>query len=112
MQFPSPIVETGPRARPASPSGGDGDGRIAELRRTARDLEAAFIAEMLKHAGMGEARTGLGGGGPGEDQFASLLRAEHARLFAERGGIGLAEGIFRSLAAREGQVGAGPRNAP
>jgi Rod binding domain-containing protein len=71
------------------------------LRAVARDLETAFISEMLKHSGLGEARSGLGGGGPGEEQFASMLRSEHARLLAERGGIGLAEDIFRTLVARQ-----------
>jgi peptidoglycan hydrolase FlgJ len=79
------------------------------LRRVAQDLEAAFISEMLKHSGMAGGRSGLGGGGAGEDQFASLLRAEHARLFAERGGIGLAENIYRALLAREGAGGEAPR---
>jgi flagellar protein FlgJ len=37
------------------------------------------------------------GGGAGEAQFASFLTQEHARLLAERGGIGLAEGIYRAL---------------
>lgn len=69
------------------------------LRAVARDLEAAFIAEMLKHTGLG-ATSDAFGGGPGEAQFASFLRTEHARLMAERGGIGLAENIFRALTAR------------
>jgi Rod binding domain-containing protein len=88
------------RAAPAPDAG--------SLRAVARDLEAAFLAEMLKHAGMGAARESLGGGA-GEDQFASLLRVEHARLLAERGGIGLAEGIFRALAAQAGVLPGPPR---
>ena len=66
------------------------------LRRAARDLEAAFLAEMLKSAGFGEARDAFGGG-MGEDQFASFLRVEHARAMAETGGIGLAEAIFNAM---------------
>lgn len=69
----------------------------AALRRAARDLEAAFLAEMLKSAGFGESRDAFGGG-VGEDQFASFLRVEHARALAEAGGIGLAESIFRAMA--------------
>lgn len=81
----------------------------AELRQVAQELEASFLAEMLKHAGFGEAR-GAFGGGAGEDQFASLLRAEHAQTMAANGGIGLAESIFDSLVARHGtdpETGAG-----
>jgi peptidoglycan hydrolase FlgJ len=71
------------------------------LRKVARDLEAAFLAEMLKHSGLGTGSDAFGGG-VGEAQFTSFLNQEHARLFAERGGIGLAEGIFRALVARDG----------
>jgi Rod binding domain-containing protein len=78
----------------------------APLREVARELEASFLAEMLKHAGFGESRESFGGGA-GEDQFASLLRAEHARALTDRGGIGLAESLFRALAAREATQGSG-----
>ncbi len=69
------------------------------LRDVARELEASFLAEMLKHAGFGESRESFGGG-IGEEQFASLLRTEHARALTDRGGIGLAESLFRALVAR------------
>ena len=73
----------------------------ADLRALARALEASFLEEMLKHAGLGEAR-GAFGGGVGESQVASLLRAEQARALVERGGIGLSESLFRALVARSG----------
>lgn len=96
------IAATSPRPMPPeSPPG-----RTEELRAVAQELEASFLAEMLKHAGFGEARESLGGGA-GEDQFASLLRAEHARALADRGGIGLAESLFRALVARAGGNGQG-----
>ncbi|MFO7921607.1 hypothetical protein DZD18_05160 [Rhodobacteraceae bacterium W635] len=92
-------------AIPQPPSHQTGQGlspsQEAELRRTARDLEAAFLSEMLRHGGLGAPRESFGGG-VGEDQFASLLRSEHARALAENGGIGLAESLFNALAAREG----------
>jgi len=67
-----------------------------DLRSVAQDLEASFLAEMLKHAGFGAARSTFGGGA-GEKQFASLLRMEHARALAASGGIGLAESLFQTL---------------
>ena len=70
--------------------------RIA-LRQTAEKLEAAFLAEMLKNAGVG-AMKGPFGGGTGEGQFASLMREEQARLMVEAGGIGLAEHLVRAMA--------------
>jgi Rod binding domain-containing protein len=75
----------------------------ARLRATAQEMEAAFLSEMLRHAGAGAARDGFGGG-IGEDQFASFLRDEQARAIAAAGGIGLAESIFRALG---GQADAG-----
>jgi len=73
--------------------------REGRLRQAAEDLEAAFLAEMLRHSGLGASR-GEFGGGAGEDQFASFLRTEHARALARQGRIGLAESLFQSLLAR------------
>lgn len=76
--------------RPADPALHDA------LRQRAQDMEAAFLSEMLRHAGASDARDSFGGG-IGEDQFASFLRDEQARAIASAGGIGLAESIFRAL---------------
>ncbi len=73
------------------------------LRGVAQELEATFLAEMLKHAGVGSTRTSFGGG-VGEEQFASLLRQEQAQALAERGGVGLAESLFNALVRREGTL--------
>lgn len=75
----------------------------AALRRVAQELEASFLGEMLKHAGFGEGRSAFGGGA-GEAQFASFLRAEHARALVERGGIGLSQSLFEALANRSDTV--------
>jgi Rod binding domain-containing protein len=94
---PIQIPQAGPRA--------DGASNEAALRDVARALEASFVAEMLRHAGFGESRESFGGGA-GEDQFASMLRAEHARALVERGGIGLAESLFQSLVRRDAALSA------
>ena len=78
--------------------------QTAALRDVAQELEASFLAEMLKHAGFGESRDSFGGG-VGEEQFASLLRAEHARALVERGGIGLAQSLYTALVARGDRPG-------
>jgi Rod binding domain-containing protein len=70
------------------------------LRAAAEKLEAAFLAEMLKSAGVGKTPTAFGGGA-GEDQFASFLRQAQAEEMARAGGIGLAEALFQSLRKRE-----------
>lgn len=70
--------------------------KTEKLRETAIHLEASFLAEMFKHTGLGAAPDGFGGG-IGEEQFSSFLRQEQAELMAGRGGIGLAETIFKAL---------------
>ncbi|MEO1238625.1 MAG: rod-binding protein [Pseudomonadota bacterium] len=70
--------------------------RANALQDAAKDLEAAFLAEMLKAAGLGETPSAFGGG-VGEDQFASFLRQEQAKAMVDAGGIGLAEQLFESL---------------
>jgi len=66
------------------------------LRLKAQELEASFLAEMLKHTGLGETSSSFAGG-IGEEQFSSFLTDEYARIMAKSGGIGLAESIFHSL---------------
>ena len=66
------------------------------LRAAAAELEASFLAEMLKASGLGKPPDILGGGA-GEDQFASFLVQEHARALVSVGGIGLSEAIFEAL---------------
>jgi Rod binding domain-containing protein len=70
------------------------------LRAVSVELEASFLAEMLKTSGLGKTPEAFGGGA-GEDQFSSLLVREQARAMAERGGIGLAEAIFTSLKGKQ-----------
>lgn len=67
-----------------------------KLMEVARQLEASFLAEMLKSAGVGETREALGGGA-GEDHFSSFLVQEYAEATVQAGGLGLAESIYRSL---------------
>lgn len=76
--------------------------RDAALMARAKELEAAFLAEMLGHAGMDADSGGFFGGGVGEEQFASLLRQEEARMMVDRGGIGLAESLFRAMGGGQG----------
>ena len=70
-----------------------------KLREAAQKLEATFLAEMLKSAGLGATRDAFGGG-IGEDQFSSFLRDAQAREMAAAGGIGLAEALFEAMKVR------------
>lgn len=77
----------------------DANNEDARLRDVAQKLEASFLAEMLKSAGMGASSQSYGGGA-GEEQFASFLREAQAVEMAKAGGIGLAEHLFMALKAR------------
>ncbi len=80
------------------------DPKDQALRAAAEAMEAQFLTEMLKSAGLGEAREAFGGG-IGEEQFASFLRREQAGEMTRVGGIGLAESIFNALNRRVGDGG-------
>lgn len=68
------------------------------LHAAAEQLETAFLAEMLRSAGLGRTAAAFGGG-PGEEQFTSFLVESQAAEIVRAGGIGLAQSIFESLAA-------------
>ena len=76
------------------------DDKDRALRQAATELEAAFLTEMLKSAGLGEASAGFGGGA-GESQFSSFLIREQAQLMVAAGGIGLAESLFHALKEKQ-----------
>lgn len=87
--------------RPSGPSSAnEAVGRDPELWKAAKSFEAVFIAEMMSHAGVSEAGDGGvgGGGGFAEQTFRSLLAREWAEDLAQRGGVGLADQIYRSIA--------------
>jgi len=95
-------AETAGAARPSparlSPVSTAADG---DLMEAARAFEAAFLAEMLAHTGLGQMRESLNGG-PGEAAFAGQLLQEYAADMARRGGLGLADAIAASLRMRAG----------
>ncbi len=65
-----------------------------ELRAVAEKLEASFLAEMLKSAGVGEQENSFSGS-TGESHFATFQREALAREMVASGGIGLAD-IFHA----------------
>ncbi len=85
-----------PRGAPQLPDYIQSD---VKLREAAQKLEATFLAEMLKSAGVGAPRDTFGGGA-GEDQFASFLREAQAEEMVSAGGIGLAEALFNAMKVR------------
>lgn len=71
-----------------------------ELWRLSKSLEATFLSEMLSNGGLGKTSDSFGGG-IGEEQFSSFLNQQRASAMVEKGGIGLAESIYKSLIDRE-----------
>lgn len=70
------------------------------LRQAATEFEAVFLAEMLRHAGLGAVRDGPGGGGAGEQGFSGMLVREYAGEIARQGGTGLADQVYRAMRER------------
>ncbi len=89
----NPHLQQGPQATPQNDN-------IQALKEAAIKLEATFLSEMLKSAGVGESR-GDFGGGAGEDQFGSFLSDAQSLELARSGGVGLAESIFEAMKARQ-----------
>lgn len=75
----------------------------AALRASAEALETAFLAEMLKNAGVFRAAETFGGG-VGEEHFTSFMADTQAQALMQRGGIGLADSIEQALRLRAGQT--------
>lgn len=71
------------------------------LRAKAQELEAAFLTEMLKSAGVGKTSDSFGGGA-GEEAFSSFMTRAYAEKMTAAGGIGLTESIVRALSEDRG----------
>lgn len=84
---------------PVSAQRPDPPTRDDQLLSAAQALEASFLSEMLKSAGVGAPRETFGGGA-GEEHFASFLRDAQAKEMVRSGGIGLAEALFEAMKAR------------
>ncbi|WP_264211901.1 rod-binding protein [Leisingera thetidis] len=89
-------LQTSSAVSPKRPTSSD------PLREAAIELEASFLAQMLKSAGLGESREGFGGGA-GEEQFSSFLIREQANQIARAGGVGLAESLYHALKETQGE---------
>ena len=80
--------------------------RDAQLKEQAREFEAVFVSQMLKHTGLTEALSGEGEKFGGE-AFASMLTDQFAADLVEDGGFGLAEEIYQQLLEKDRSHGSG-----
>lgn len=69
------------------------------MRVAAEKFEATFLAEMLKHTGLGKMPEGFNGG-PGEAAFSDFLVHEYAGSIAKTRSTGLADQIYQALKER------------
>lgn len=67
----------------------------AELRKSAKDFEAAFIGQMLKFSGLGDAL--VKGGGEDVAAFTDFYIEKFAEEISESGGFGLQDKFYQKL---------------
>ena len=70
--------------------------RRDEMRRMAVEFETAFLAEMLRHSGLGKMPDHFNGGA-GERGFSGMMVREYAGAIARSGQTGLSDALLRSL---------------
>lgn len=79
--------------------------REAELRESAKDFEAAFIGQMLKFSGLGEAL--VKGGGEDVAAFTDFYIEKFAEELSENGGLGLQDKFYQKLKLQSGEIDPG-----
>ncbi|WP_416877213.1 rod-binding protein [Litorimonas sp.] len=67
----------------------------AELREAAKDFEAAFIGQMLKFSGLGDAL--VKGGGEDVAAFTDFYIEKFAEELSDNGGLGLQDKFYQKL---------------
>lgn len=82
----------------------------ADIRKTANEFEAMFLAEYMKIMFEGTEASEPFGGGSAEASFRPMLLDEYAKGFAKQGGIGLADAVAREMIAL--QASNTPRTPP
>lgn len=73
------------------------------LRKVAREFESMFLNQMLEHMSAGIKTDGPFGGGQGEAMFRSLLNQQYATGISARGGLGIADAVYRQMLAMQEQ---------
>ena len=73
----------------------------AKARQTAEDFEAVFLNTMFQSMFTGIDGEGPFGGSGATGVWRSFLTDEYAKSVAKKGGIGIADQVYRSLMARQ-----------
>lgn len=73
-----------------------------DIFQAAKDFETAFIAQMLKFSGLGEAITT--GGGEDVAAFTDFYIQSFAEEISDTGGFGLADTFYKKLILKSGEM--------
>jgi Rod binding domain-containing protein len=73
----------------------------AKARATAEDFEAVFLNSMFQNMFTGIDGDGPFGGNGAAGVWRSMLTEQYAKSFAKAGGIGIADQVYRTLAAQQ-----------
>jgi Rod binding domain-containing protein len=76
-------------------------GTEAKAKATAQDFEAAFLSSMFQHMFTNMDGEGPMGNTTGVGPWRSLLTQEFGKAIAAKGGIGLADQVYRSLISHQ-----------
>jgi peptidoglycan hydrolase FlgJ len=71
-------------------------GQLKQLRETAQDFEALFVAQMLATMTQGLGH-GLAGQGGQSDIYQDMFNQEVGKLISRAGGIGVADAILQEM---------------
>ena len=84
----------------------------AKAWQASQDFEAVFLNSMFGQMFTGIEGDGPFGGGQALGVWRSFLTDEYAKSFAQKGGIGIAKEVYRTLMAQQEVAAAPARPAP
>ncbi len=98
LPSPAPPIDLLAKAGPKAPHGKT----EAEIKKTAQEFEAAFIAQLLGDMFKGVETPAPFNGGAGEDAFKSFFVEAVAKQMSRAGGLGLADDLTREMLKMQG----------
>ena len=87
-------------------AGKSGEKQQEGLQRLCQDFEAIFLNSLFQEMRRTIPDSGMLGESPGTDVFQEMMDMEVAGAMARRGGLGLAQGLYRQF---QGQAGGNPQ---
>jgi Rod binding domain-containing protein len=70
---------------------------IDQIKKTAEEFEAFYLAQALEPMFAGVEPAEPFSGGPGEDMWRSMQVQEYGKALAKNGGVGLADSVVREM---------------